>query len=219
MNTQLIVSFLRKVQKNNNREWFEKNKELYKSVLDEFTKMVNYFLTELGKVDEELSVLAAKHCIYRIYRDIRFSRDKTPYKTHMGAFFAPGGRKSGNAGYYIHLQPNGESLLGGGLYRPETQHLAKVRQEIDYNAIELKKIVTERNFRKVFGEVQGEKLARAPKGFAIDHPNIELLKLKDYLVLHKFSDKEVLDPSFHRQVVRMFKGMKPFNDYLNVAIS
>ncbi len=218
MDLTLVLNFLKKVTKNNNREWFEANKQLYVEAQVEFLKLVEYIIKEVGKFDSEVGMLEPKKCTYRIYRDIRFSKDKTPYKTHLGAFMAPGGKNSGNAGYYFHIQP-GESIVAGGLWHPPKEHVAKIRQEIDYNAGELLKILGNKTFKKYYGAIEGEKLSRAPKGYPLDHPNIEFLKLKDYLVVNKFPDSEIKDASFPGQVVRKLKAMKPFLDYLNVAIS
>lgn len=130
-----------------------------------------------------------------------------------------GGKKSPNAGYYLHLQPHGESFIGGGMYHPDADILSKVRQEIDYNASELKKIVSEADFTKYYGSIQGDQLKKAPKGYEADHPNIELLKLKDFIVIHKLSDEEVMHAHFKDRAITMFKAMTPFVHYLNVAIS
>ena len=163
--------------------------------------------------------LDPKKCIFRINRDIRFSKDKSPYKINFGAALAEGGRNSGNAAYYLHLQPNDESFIGGGLYQPPKEMLAKVRQEIDYNASELRTLVSAPDFRETFGEIQGDSLKRAPKGYDPDHPNIALLKLKDYIVLRKLTDQEVADEQFPEQALAIFKTMIPFVRYLNVAVS
>lgn len=219
MNTALILDFLRQLQKNNNKTWMDEHRDMYLTAKEEFKNLTAYILEELSAVDEDLLGLQPRDCIFRINRDIRFSKDKSPYKSNFGAFFSEGGKKGEQAGYYLHLQPYGESFIGGGMYKPSSESLYKVRQEIDYNAGELKKIVDTPDFRRYFGEIQGEKLKRPPKGYAPDHPNIELLKLKDYLVIHRVTDAEVASDDFPQQVSGMFKVMMPFVHYLNVAIS
>ena len=132
---------------------------------------------------------------------------------------AEGGRKTDQALYYLHLQPNDESFIAGGIYQPPAAVLAKVRQEIDYNAGELKSITDAPDFKRYFSEIQGDTLKRAPQGYDPDHPNIALLKLKDYLVMHKLTDKEVSEGNFPRLAVKVFHSMQPFLEYLNVAVS
>jgi uncharacterized protein (TIGR02453 family) len=219
MNLQLVFSFLEELAQNNNKEWMDAHRKWYEQAKDEFKNLVTHLLGELSIIDEGLIGLTPKDCIFRVNRDIRFSKDKSPYKNNFGAYMSEGGKKSPNAGYYLHLQPNGESFIGGGMYQPDTDVLAKVRQEIDYNASELKKIVSEKDFKKYYGPIQGDKLKKAPKGYEPEHPNIELLKLKDFIVIHKLSDEEIIDEHFKAHAISMFKVMEPFVRYLNVAIS
>ncbi|WPP52194.1 DUF2461 domain-containing protein [Catalinimonas niigatensis] len=219
MNLQLVFSFLEELAQNNNKEWMDAHRKRYEQAKDEFKDLVTHLLGELSIIDEGLMGLTPKDCIFRVNRDIRFSKDKSPYKNNFGTHMSEGGKKSPNAGYYLHLQPNGESFIGGGMYHPDTDILSKVRQEIDYNASELKKIVSEADFTKYYGSIQGDQLKKAPKGYEADHPNIELLKLKDFIVIHKLSDEEVMHEHFKDRAIAMFKAMTPFVHYLNVAIS
>ncbi len=219
MNIALILDFLKELQQNNEKAWMDNHRKFYESAKAEFKTVVAFLLEEMATADETLLGLQPKDCIFRLNRDIRFSNDKSPYKNNFGAYFSEGGKKGEQAGYYLHLQPFGESFLGGGMYMPSPESLYKVRQEIDYNASELKKIVDLPDFRKYFGEIQGDKLKRPPKGYATDHPNIELLKLKDFLVIHRLTDAEVTSQDFPQQAIKMFKTMMPFNYFLNVAIS
>lgn len=214
----LIMKFLARLKKNNNRDWFQSNKTQFQKAQEEFLVLVQHIIEKLSLDIPEIADLEAKKCIYRIYRDIRFSKDKTPYKTHFGAFFTPGGKNSGNAGFYLHLEPN-NSIIAGGLYKPDSAKLSKVRQEIDYNGSDLKKIVSNSTFKELFGEIQGEKLSRAPKGYPLDHPNLEVLKLKSFLVVHNLDDNQVISPNLPELVFKNFKTMSPFIEYLNVAIS
>ncbi len=219
MDTSLILDFLKKLQNNNSKEWMDANRAEYETARDAFKEIVSALLGEIIRFDEDLAGLTPKDCIFRINRDIRFSKDKTLYKNNFGAAMSEGGRRSPNAVYYLHLQPHNESFIAGGIYKPDNEHLAKIRQEVDYNPEELKKIVTAPDFKNHFGEMQGEKLSRPPKGYPADHPNVELLKLKSFIVLHKLTDEEVISENFIPETIRMFQILQPFNRYLNVAIS
>ena len=219
MDTRQILAFLQQLQQNNQKEWMDAHRDDYQAARASFIELITYLLRGLETEDEGMRGLDPKKCIFRINRDIRFSKDKSPYKINFGAALAEGGRNSGNAAYYLHLQPNDESFIGGGLYQPPKEMLAKVRQEIDYNASELRTLVSAPDFRETFGEIQGDSLKRAPKGYDPDHPNIALLKLKDYIVLRKLTDEEVTDAQFPDQALATFKTMIPFVHYLNVAVS
>ncbi|MEO1049349.1 MAG: DUF2461 domain-containing protein [Bacteroidota bacterium] len=219
MDFKLILDFLAELRENNNREWMEANKPRYKKVKEAFNAVTADVINGIAEVDESLFGVEPKHCVFRINRDIRFSKDKSPYKINMGAFIAEGGRKSEHAGYYFHLQPGDETMIAGGIYMPPAPNLAKIRQEIDYNAAELKKILDEKTFKSHFKQIEGEKLKRAPKGYPVDHPNIELLKLKSYIVWRKVKDKEMLKPGALEEIISTFRVIQPFNEYLNVAIS
>jgi len=219
MNTQLILHFLSELDQNNNKEWMDAHRDWYLQAKEEFLGLVRFLLGEMSVVDEGLVGLQPKDCIFRINRDIRFSKNKSPYKNNFGVFMAEGGKKTPNAGYYLHVQPGNESFIGGGMYHPDSEILAKVRQEIDYNASELKRITDQKDFKQHFGAIQGEKLKRGPKGYDQQHPNIELLKLKDFVVMHKLDDKDLQSSDFKDRAITMFKTMEPFVRYLNVAIS
>ena len=219
MNTKLILQFLKTLQKNNNREWFHANKGKFEVAKTEFEIITATLIQGISKFDKVLTGVEPKQCIYRIYRDVRFGKDKTPYKTHVGALLADEGRKTSKAFYYIHLEPGGKTIVGGGLYMPQGEVIKKIRQEIDYNSAEFKKIINNKKFKTQFGELQGEKLKRAPKGYSPEDPNIELLKLKSYLAVHTFTDKEVTADNFIKDCISMYKTMKPLNDFLNVAVS
>ncbi|MGB3181559.1 MAG: DUF2461 domain-containing protein [Cyclobacteriaceae bacterium] len=219
MDTALILDFLSELEKNNNKEWMDENRPWYEEAREEFKKLIGFLLKEMSAFDEGLRLVTPKDSIFRINRDIRFSKDKSPYKNNFGAFMAEGGKKTEGAGYYLHLQPGNESFVGGGIYMPPSPLLGRIRQEIDYNASELKKIVEEPDFRSTFGPVKGEKLKTAPKGYPKDHPNIELLRLKSFVVTKSLSDEELKSGNIHEFIARIFEVQKPFNDYLDVAIS
>jgi len=209
--------FLKKLKNNNNRGWFNKNKPLYEAARENFQDFVGSLIISIVGFDHSIADLEPKGCIFRIYRDVRFSKDKSPYKANFGAAIVRGGRKSGRAGYYFHLAP-GDSFLAGGLYMPPNKMLNDIRQEIDYNTAEFKKIVNDSHFINNFGKIQGDKLKSAPRGYPKDHPEIELLKYKSYLTLHKLTDKQVLDFNIVDYAAGIFKTMQPFNNFLNTAI-
>lgn len=219
MNFELILSFLKKIAKNNNREWFEKNKPMYLEAKKNFEDFLEALHAELVKFDGSIAGLEPRKLGFRIYRDVRFSKDKRPYKVNMGAGFSPGGKMMQEPGYYIHIEP-GKSFIAGGLYMPDSANLAKVRQEIDYNSKSLLKILNDKNFKKYFSGLDDfDKVKTAPKGYAKDHPHIELLKNKSFIVSHSFSDAEVRDKKFIKQAAVACKTLKPLNDFLREAIS
>lgn len=213
------LKFLSRLKRNNNKPWFDKNKEEYLEIKSEFEEHVNLLIHQLEKFDPELRNLEAKNCVFRIYKDVRFSKDKTPYKTHIGAYLAKGGRKSVYAGYYLHIEPGNKSMLAGGIWMPEADVLSRIRQEIDYNTNDLLKILKDKNFKKYFGEIYPDKLTRNPKGYPADHPHIELLKLKSFNVLHSLSDKQVESKDFLKYSASVYKAMYPLNTFLNHAVT
>lgn len=218
MDFQHILKFLTAITKNNNRDWFEKNKENYLEVKSSFDDFLEAFYKELLKFDGSLVGLNPRKLAFRIYRDVRFSKDKRPYKTNMGAGFSPGGKMIQEPGYYIHIEP-GKCFVAGGMYMPDSKNLAKVRQEIDYNPKALLKILNHKTFKKYFNGLDDfDKVKTSPKGYAKDHPNIELLKHKSYIVSHNFTDKQVMDKKFVKQAAEACKALKPLNDYLKTAI-
>lgn len=155
----------------------------------------------------------------RIYRDIRFSKDKSPYRTNMSASIAPGGRKASRLGYYIHVAPHDETLLAGGLYMPAPEQLARFRAVIDHDPSRFKAVLNGKDFQRYFGTIGGERLKTAPQGYSRDHVEIELLRLKQIVAVHRWSDAAVLSPRFTSQVVAAARALKPFLDYLNGILS
>jgi uncharacterized protein (TIGR02453 family) len=214
------IDFLKQLGKNNKKEWFDANKDKYLAAKANVDGFVEDVIKAFSSFDKGLSGLKAKDCVFRIYRDVRFSKDKRPYKTNMGASINRGGKKMEVAGYYLHIQP-GESFLAGGRWMPSSDHLKKIRQEIDYNGKKLHKILDDKNFKKQFGGLDNSdeyKLARPPKGYDKDHKDVELLKLNSYLVWHQYSDKDVLSKNFLKDLTVAAKTMKPLLDFLNTAI-
>jgi uncharacterized protein (TIGR02453 family) len=220
MNIEFILKFLKDIAKNNDRVWFEKNKGRYLEAKQGFEDLVSAVLTELQKFDKGMGGLDPKKLPFRIYRDVRFSKDKRPYKTNMGAGFSPNGKLVQEPGYYVHLEPGNKSFVAGGIYMPDAGNLGKIRQEIDYNGDKLEKILKDKSFKKHFkGFDEFDKLKKMPKGYAADHPHIELLKLKSVIVTKNFTDKEVADKKFVKAVAETCKAIKPLNDFLKEAIA
>ncbi len=217
----LSLPFLKSLAKNNNREWFEKNKPKYLLAKEEFEKFLESLHKEFLIFDESLAGLNPKKLAFRIYRDVRFSKDKSPYKINMGAGFSPKGKMEHEPGYYVHIQPNNQSFVAGGMYMPDAANLTKIRQEIDYNSSVFNKILSDKKFKKAFakGLDDFDRLKTAPKGYPEDHPQLELLKNKSFIVSHYFSDKEVADKKFVKKVTEVCKTLKPLNDFLKEAIS
>jgi uncharacterized protein (TIGR02453 family) len=213
------LDFLRNLKKNNNRDWFEKNRDKYEAARADVEQNVAAILVEIRSFDKKIPAdMEAKKCMFRIYRDVRFSKDKRPYKNNIGAHIQPGGKKESGAGYYMHIEAGG-AFLAGGMWQPAAPELAKIRQEIDYNFDEFKKIISARPFKKYFGGFeQDDKLATAPKGYPKDHPAIEFLKLKSFVVVASLSDKEVSAKNFRKTVKEIAKAMLPLNEFLRKAL-
>lgn len=212
-----ILNFLKELKENNTREWFNENKKVYESAKDQFEEFVNLLIMKIKEFDSSIDVSSAKDCTFRIYRDVRFSKNKEPYKTNMGAYIAKGGRKSEYAGYYIHMEP-GTSFAGGGIYMPQPKVLKAIREDIYNDAETFKNIINDTEFKAMFPELYGEKLKTAPKGFPKDFPDIDLLNFKSYTVTKAITEKEILSDSFLDTLMKIFKTQKPLNDYLNSAL-
>lgn len=210
------LDFLKKLKSNNNRDWFLENKAQYQVAKKNFEAFVQEFIDRIVKFEPLMKGLEASSCVYRINRDIRFSNDKSPYKTHLGAFIVRGGKQNGDkyAGYYFHVEP-GNSLIAGGAYIPPAEWLTAIREKIDDEGDKLVKILKNKEFVSTFGSIEGEKLKTAPKGFPKDHPHIELLRMKSFLVERSISDKEVISEECMDMIVKAAKVMKPLNDFCN----
>ena len=215
------IQFLVKLKKNNSREWFNQHRDDYDSAKENFIELVNQILTQVGKIDQDLSVLTYKDCIFRINRDVRFSKNKDPYKTNMAAYFVKGGKKSWLAGYYFHCEPGGKSFIGGGLYGGEPDQIKKVRQEIDYNWSAFKGILQYKQFKKMFGDLsrqEGMSLIREPKGYEKDNPAIDYIKLKNFIVSVPVADEELTDKVLVKKIITAFSTMQPLLQFLNRAM-
>lgn len=213
-----VIDFLKDLSANNSKEWMDAHRNEYQEAKTTFIALVDRLLKRLAEHEPWAADLEGRKCVFRINRDIRFSADKSPYKINFGAAISEGGRHSENPSYYLHIQPGGH-FAGGGIYMPPAEMLKKIRQEIDYNPEPLKAVAENSAFKAAFGAIQGESLKKAPKGYPVDHPNIDLLRLKSFVVLKSFSDTEVASENFENDVFNCFLTMKPFHDYLAVAVS
>lgn len=211
------LKFLREIKKNNNREWFLANKSRYQAAQEDLADFVSRLIVAIAKFDPSVARLRVQDCLFRIYRDVRFARDKSPYKTHLGAYISTAPKKSmihSTAGYYIHIEP-GASMLAGGAYEPPTPWLTRIRAAIAKDAKAYRKIIEAKSFREQFGALEGEVLKRPPAGYAADHPAIELLKMKSHLAVHKLTDADLLSKDFLKRAGSVFKAMAPLNLFLN----
>ena len=207
------LNFLKKLSKNNNREWFTENKDQYITAQQNVLNVVETLIEKIGEFDEEILKIDPKKSLFRIYRDVRFSKDKSPYKTNFGAGLGMG---KGNkiSGYYLHVEP-GKSFLAGGVYQPETSVLKEIRKEISMNAKEFLEILVRDDFRNNFRGLSVEgKLKRVPNGFEKDDPMAEFLKLKNFIVVHPISDDALMGENVTKNIAKIFKSMKPLNDFM-----
>ena len=212
------IQFLKALKKNNNKEWFDKNRKIYEQAKADYLNFVTILLNEIQGFDTSLMELQPKQCIFRLNRDVRFSKNKDPYKTNFGASFSKGAKKIQTAGYYFHLEP-GENFVGGGLWMPMAPDLNKVRQEIDYCFKEFSSILKKPAFKSTYGDIDNSmKLVRPPKGFDVDNPALEYLKLKSFVVTRSIKDTELTDNQLVKNVVKDFKTIAPLVHFLNRAI-
>lgn len=213
-----ILTFLAALKANNNRAWFETNRETYHTVRAELKAFTAELLAGIARFDSEAAQNDPSACMFRINRDLRFSPDKSPYKTYMSVFMAPAGRKSGNAGYYLHLEPDG-SFIAAGVYAPSAEVLRAIRQEIYFDAENFISMVQQPIFKKTFGHLLNEKLKRLPRGFPVDFPHTGWLKYKHYVVDSPLTDQNTKDTDLLNHTTSVFETAAPFVRYLNAAIS
>lgn len=210
--TKETLSFLKKLEKNNNREWFNENKALYTSAQQNVLEFVTELLEEMSKFDENFVKLDPKKTLFRIYRDTRFSKDKSPYKTNFGASINGIGKKDGGGGYYLHISPK-ECFLAGGVYMCDPKMLKKIRTEISVNADEFSSIINQKDFKKF--EFINVKLSRVPQGFEKDDPMAEYLKMKHLVVSLDIKEEDLMKADSVKMVADTFKKMSKFVDFLN----
>ncbi len=214
---ETLMNFLTDLSRNNNREWFLENHQRYEESRDQMLFFTGVMIEEIRKFDPEIPPMNPKECLFRIFRDVRFSNDKRPYKTNMGSYIAPGGRKGNRAGYYFHIEP-GSSVIAGGLWCPEASPLRAVRFEILDNADEFRAILNDEKFRTYYPAIEGEKLKTAPKGFDKDFKDIELLQYKSYAFSTPLSDRQVLNGNLVDFSAGACRTLFPMNRFLNSAL-
>src|ERR1700742_1259709 len=212
--------FLKELVENNNREWFQAYKERYEAARKNVIDFTTELLRLIHKIDPGIDdSLDAKKCVLRIYRDIRFSKNKTPYKNNFGVSVPTQGSKLGGVEYYFHIQPD-KAFIAGGYWMPEAEHLKKIRQEIDYNAADLKKIIDDAEFKKLFGDFRKQdQLKTVPREYSADNENIDLLKLKSFIVLHHLNDKALMKADAADHIAMVCSKLYPLNIFLRNALA
>lgn len=218
MNTQIILDYLNLLKENNSREWFHANKDLYNSARRSFEQIVEALIRGVYAFDQNIGFLESKDCVFRINRDVRFSADKSPYKTNFGTFIAKGGKNGGRAGYYFHLEP-GECFVSGGIYMPDSLTLKAIRSEIHYDPEGFMEIIHDPEFKNTFGELSAtDKLKKGPRDFPADFEYVDLLKYRSYFVMKFYPENEVISPGYIEKAVENFLILQPMVAYLNHAI-
>lgn len=220
MLTKESLQFLDDLKKNNNRDWFQDNKKRYEIFKKDYHQLVSDFLDAMKPLDPSLELLEVKNCTFRINRDIRFSKDKSPYKTHLGVWLSSGAKGQNRSGYYVHIE-KGASFIAGGFYSPEPDQLKKVRKEIAFFHDDLEAILNDKNFKKEFGSLdtnEGNSLKNPPRGYEKDHPAIEFLKLKSFTATQKYDIAEVTQKDFVTKMSKKLIALKPLNEFINRAL-
>lgn len=220
MITKEAVQFLDDLIANNTTDWMHANKKRYENYKKDYHNYIAGILAEMKPLDKSLEPLEVKNCTFRINRDIRFSKDKSPYKTNMGVWFTQNKFKKNSPGYYIHFE-KGNSFIAGGVWCPEPEELRRIRKEIAFFHEDLEAIVDNEMFKKEFGTItrdENNTLKKAPKDFDANHPAIEFLKLKSFTASQKIGDTDFLDPNFSKIVAQKLIILKPLNDFLNRAL-
>ncbi len=215
------VNFLKELKKNNNKPWFDSHREKFFSAKKDFENFIEKIISLTSSFDDDIKDLQVKNCTFRINRDIRFSKDKTPYKTNMGASFNKGGKKSIFAGYYFHLEPGGKSFAGGGLWMPDTVELKKLRQEIDYCLPEFKKLLSNSSFKKQYNGLEmneAQMLVNIPKGYEKENPAAVFLRLKSFVATKNIADNLLQTPQLVNEVNSAFKALMPLVKFMNRAM-
>lgn len=220
MLTKESLQFLDDLKKNNNRDWFQDNKKRYEIFKKDYHQLVSDFLDAMKPLDPSLELLEVKNCTFRINRDIRFSKDKSPYKAHLGVWLSSGAKGQNRSGYYVHIE-KGASFIAGGFYSPEPDQLKKVRKEIAFFHDDLEAILNDKNFKKEFGSLdtnEGNSLKNPPRGYEKDHPAIEFLKLKSFTATQKYDIAEVTQKDFVAKMSKKLITLKPLNEFINRAL-
>ncbi len=213
MINRATLDFLRELRKHNTREWFAEHKKDYVMARKEFSNLIDVSADELNLTD----VIESKK-IFRINRDVRFSKDKSPYKNNLSGFFtrATAARRGG---YFLSVEPEGKTIVGGGFYAPEKEDLLRIRKEFEMDTTEIEKITSDKNFVNHFGKMRGESLKTAPRDFDKEHPNIKWINMKQFYAFREFTDDEVIAESFPKEVVSTFLAIRPFFDYMSDVLT
>lgn len=217
MELEKIYHFLRQVAKNNDREWFNAHRASYDETRAIFEQFVQLVLNRISVFDPSVMVLEPKECLFRFYRDIRFSKNKMPFKLHMGAYMNPKGKKSDYFGYYVHLQP-GHSLIGGGSIGLPTKQLTKIRRHIMEHIDEYRAIVEDPSFKKYFPVVGADFLKSAPKGFSKDYKYIDYLRCKEYICSYTVPDEFFFQENCLDKIGQVLEQAKRYGDFINTAL-
>jgi uncharacterized protein (TIGR02453 family) len=214
------LKFLRDLKKNNNKPWFDAHRPQYETAKKDFELFIQEVISKHGKKDSDIKDILAKNCLFRINRDVRFSKDKSPYKTNMGAYISKGGKKSPFGGYYFHCEP-GQSFIGGGIWQPEPDKIKKIRQEIDYNWDEFKKLIGSKKFKSIYKDLYtGEdmSLSKVPQGFEKDNPAAKYLKLKSWIAMRNVKDTDLTSKGLLKLTLDTFDTLHPLLKFLNRAV-
>lgn len=212
-----VLQFLQDLSQNNNKEWFHANRSRYEESRDTMLFVTEVLINEIRKFDPEISVMNPKDCMFRIFRDVRFSNDKRPYKTNFGIFISKGGRKSMYAGYYLHIEP-GSSFVGGGIYMPAAEPLKAIRSYLASHGDEFLELINNKDFKSVYPEMHDHQLKTAPKGFPKDHPYIDLLRYKSIVFSNRLDNKLIISEKFIESMVNSFRQLQPVNEVINQAL-
>ena len=210
--SKTTLDFLKKLKKNNNREWFHEHKPMFQ---EEYAKAKDFYNVIMKKLNEHDTIETLK--MFRIYRDVRFSKDKTPYKPHFAGHFTRGTRRL-RGGYYLRIRP-GESFLAGGFWEPNKEDLLRIRKEFEMDTTEIRAILKDKSFVKYFGKLKGNSLKTAPRGFDKQHPDMDLIRMKQFIVTREFTDEEVLAPNFLKEIDASYKAMRPYFDYMSEILT
>jgi len=212
-----ILDFLKDLEANNSREWFDLNRDRYDATRKQFLVVAEQLIHDIRQFDDEVPALNPKDCVFRIFRDVRFSKDKLPFKSNYGCFVARGGKKSGFAGYYLHIQP-GECFLSGGIYMPLPEYLQAIRQEIYYHPKNYIDLIENKEFKSTYTLEYSNKLKTAPKGYPKDWEYLDLIKNRNYAFGHRIEEHELFASDFLEKAIELFKVIYPLNRYLNKAV-
>lgn len=209
--------FLSDLKDNNNRVWFNGNKDRYDKAKENFSEFIQHIINQLASIDPSIGMITPKDCVFRIFRDLRFTPNKSPYKNHMGAYIARGGRKNHWAGYYIHIEPNG-SFVSGGIHKPQSKIIRSIRKDMDFYSDTFLQLVNNPDFKKTFSSLGSNSLKKIPAGFSSDSKVAHYLKLKEITPMHALNDNDILSQNLVDSIIHIFCKMQPLVAFINRAI-